>query len=188
VTKGTRILIVEDDAHERQGLSELLAAWGYETQTAANGAEGLEKVSSFSPIVIISDLRMPGLTGMDLLKQLREARVASHFIMLTGQGTIEEAVEATKLGAFNFLEKPVDPKRLQVELRNCLERHEGERKLEAAHRNEKNLGKDCKPPVGRVAIPTARVGRPDWKLRENAEGLPAHHEICRQAPSRIDPG
>jgi DNA-binding NtrC family response regulator len=140
VTKGTRILIVEDDAHERQGLSELLAAWGYETQTAANGAEGLEKVSSFSPIVIISDLRMPGLTGMDLLKQLREARVASHFIMLTGQGTIEEAVEATKLGAFNFLEKPVDPKRLQVELRNCLERHEGERKLEAAHRKLRDLG------------------------------------------------
>ena len=60
--------------------------------------------------------------------------------MLTGQGTIEEAVEATKLGAYNFLEKPVDPKRLQVELRNCVERHEGERQLEVAHRRLRDLG------------------------------------------------
>jgi DNA-binding NtrC family response regulator len=60
--------------------------------------------------------------------------------MLTGQGTIEEAVEATKLGAYNFLEKPIDPKRLQVELRNCMERQESERQLEVAHRRLRDLG------------------------------------------------
>ncbi len=140
VNKGTRILVVEDDAHERQGLAELLSAWGYDTQTAGDGVEALDKVSSFNPVVVISDLRMPEMTGMELLKQLRESRIIAHFIMLTGQGTIEEAVEATKLGAFNFLEKPVDAKRLQVELRNCLARHEGERQLEAAHRKLRDLG------------------------------------------------
>ncbi|MBZ5563003.1 MAG: sigma-54 dependent transcriptional regulator [Acidobacteriia bacterium] len=140
MNKGTRILVVEDDAHERQGLAELLSAWGYETQTAANGVEALDKISYFNPVVLISDLRMPEMTGMELLKQLRESHITAHFIMLTGQGTIEEAVEATKLGAFNFLEKPVDPKRLQVELRNCLARHEGERQLEAAHRKLRDLG------------------------------------------------
>jgi DNA-binding NtrC family response regulator len=140
LSKGAKVLIVEDDANERQGLADLLAVWGYETETATDGVEALEKIPAFSPVVVISDLRMPHMTGMELLKQLREARAGLNFIMLTGQGTIEEAVEATRLGAFNFLEKPVDPKRLQVELRNCLERHESERQLEAAQRRLRDLG------------------------------------------------
>jgi DNA-binding NtrC family response regulator len=140
VAKLGRILVVEDDPHARQGLSDLLGAWGYETDTAADGAEGLEKIEAFNPAVVISDLRMPQVTGMDLLRQLHDARPGLRFIMLTGQGTIEEAVEATKLGAYNFLEKPVDPKKLQVELRNCLERQESERQLEVAHRRLRDLG------------------------------------------------
>jgi DNA-binding NtrC family response regulator len=140
MAKGAKVLIVEDDAHERQGLAELLVGWGYEIETAAEGSEALEKISSFSPLVVISDLRMPGTTGMELLKQVRESHPGTIFIMLTGQGTIEEAVEATKLGAFNFLEKPLDPKRLQVELRNCFERHESARQLEAAQRRLRDLG------------------------------------------------
>ena len=135
-----KILVVEDDPHARQGLSDLLSAWGYETDTAADGAEGLEKIAAFNPAVVISDLRMPQVTGMELLRQLHDVRPGLRFIMLTGQGTIEEAVEATKLGAYNFLEKPVDPKRLQVELRNCLERQESERQLEVAHRRLRDLG------------------------------------------------
>jgi DNA-binding NtrC family response regulator len=140
VAKKARILIVEDNAHERQGLADLLSLWGYEAETAGDGSEALEKVSSFNPAVVISDLRMPRMTGMELLRQVREVHSGLSFIMLTGQGTIEEAVEATKLGAFNFLEKPLDTKRLQVELRNCLERHESERQLEAAHRRLRDLG------------------------------------------------
>ena len=97
-------------------------------------------MQAFNPTVVISDLRMPQVTGMDLLRQLHETAPGLRFIMLTGQGTIEEAVEATKLGAYNFLEKPVDPKRLQVELRNCMERQESERQLEVAHRRLRDLG------------------------------------------------
>src|SRR3989442_1359790 len=110
-------------------MADLLSAWGYEVEAAPDGVEALEKIPSFDPAVIISDLRMPRMGGMELLKQVRDSRLASSFIMLTAQGTIEEAVEATKLGAFNFLEKPVDTKRLQVELRNSLERHESERRV-----------------------------------------------------------
>ena len=140
MAKNAKILIVEDDAHERQGLADLLSLWGYETETAADGSEALEKMSSFNPAVVISDLRMPRVTGMELLREVHEVHPGLNFIMLTGQGTIEQAVEATKLGAFNFLEKPVDTKRLEVELRNCLERHESERQLEAAHRRLRDLG------------------------------------------------
>src|SRR5712692_8814076 len=121
-------------------MADLLSAWGYEVEAAPDGVEALEKIPSFDPAVIISDLRMPRMGGMELLKQVRDSRLASSFIMLTAQGTIEEAVEATKLGAFNFLEKPVDTKRLQVELRNSLERHESERQLEIAHRRLRDAG------------------------------------------------
>src|SRR5437899_4611252 len=83
---------------------------------------------------------MPVMGGMDLLKQVRETRPGINFIMLTGHASIDEAVEATKLGAFNFLEKPLNPQRLQVELRNCLERQESERQLEVARRRLRDLG------------------------------------------------
>jgi DNA-binding NtrC family response regulator len=140
VAKGSKILVVEDETNERLGLAELLKAWGYETETAADGVEALEKLRRFSPAVILSDLRMPRMGGMDLLKQLHDSQPDTGFIILTGQGTVEEAVEATKLGAFHFLEKPLDPKRLQVELRNCLERSEKDRQLEVAHRRLRELG------------------------------------------------
>lgn len=135
-----RVLVVDDEEHERQGLAELLTVWGYATETASNGEAALEKILAFDPAVVISDLRMPRLDGMSLLKQLRETRPDLTLIILTGQGTIEEAVEATKLGAFNFLEKPVDPKKLRVELRNCFERRESERQLEVAQRRLRDAG------------------------------------------------
>ncbi len=140
MAQGARILVVEDEANERTGLAELLQAWGYVAETAADGAEALEKAAEFAPAVILSDLRMPRLSGMDLLRQLRESGSAAAVIVLTGQGTVELAVEATKLGAFNFLEKPIDPQRLQIELRNCLERSETERQLEIANRRLSDQG------------------------------------------------
>ena len=140
VSTGAKVLVVDDDLHERQGLVELLAVWGYEADTATDGQEALEKVPAFHPAVVISDLRMPRVDGMGLLRELHETHPEITFIILTGQGTIEEAVEATKLGAFNFLEKPVDPKRLRIELRNCLERLENERQLEVAHRRLREAG------------------------------------------------
>jgi DNA-binding NtrC family response regulator len=135
-----KILVVDDDASEREGLAELLRMWGYDATVAADGPKALVQADAFNPSVIISDLRMPGMSGMDVLRKMRESRPDVTFIMLTAQGTIEEAVEATKLGAFNFLEKPVDPKRLQVELRNCLERRENELQLEIAHRRLREAG------------------------------------------------
>ena len=138
--KGERILIVDDEPNERDGLAELVATWGYQSGTAASGEEALEKIGAFDPTVVISDLRMPGVSGMDLLRQLRDSNPGLDFIMLTGQGSIEEAVEATKLGAYSFLEKPVNPKRLQIELRNCLQRHDSLRQLEVARRRLREAG------------------------------------------------
>ncbi|MGH7867706.1 MAG: sigma-54-dependent transcriptional regulator, partial [Candidatus Dormibacteraceae bacterium] len=124
----------------RNALEDLLRTWGYTVEAAADGDKGWEKIVSFSPAVVLSDLRMPGLSGMELLKQTRDLNRSIYFVMLTGHGSIQHAVEATRLGAFNFLEKPVDPRRLQIELRNCFERHDTERQLEAAQRKLRDLG------------------------------------------------
>jgi len=136
----TRVLVVENDGRLRNALAELIRSWGYEAESAPDGQQALEKISSFDPVLVVSDLRMPVMGGMDLLKQVRETRPGINFIMLTGHASIDEAVEATKLGAFNFLEKPLNPQRLQVELRNCLERQESERQLEVARRRLRDLG------------------------------------------------
>ena len=136
----TRVLVVENDVRLRNALAELIRSWGYEAESAPDGRQALEKISSFNPVLVVSDLRMPVMGGMDLLKQVRETRPGINFIMLTGHASIDEAVEATKLGAFNFLEKPLNPQRLQVELRNCLERQESERQLEVARRRLRDLG------------------------------------------------
>ena len=135
-----RVLVVENDVRLRNALAELIRSWGYEAESAPDGQQALEKISSFDPVLVVSDLRMPVMGGMDLLKQVRETRPGINFIMLTGHASIDEAVEATKLGAFNFLEKPLNPQRLQVELRNCLERQESERQLEVARRRLRDLG------------------------------------------------
>ena len=131
---------------------------------------------------------------MELLRQLHDSKPGLRFIMLTGQGTIEEAVEATKLGAYNFLEKPVDPKRLQVELRNCLERQESERQLEVAHRRLRDMGvlgslvgrsaqmQEVMRLIGMVA-PFQRV-RLDHRRKRHGEGVGGAHPARAQSPPR----
>ena len=140
MNRGPKVLVADDELNERQGLVELLGIWGYEADTAADGREAADKIEAFNPAIVVSDLRMPGMDGMELLRRVHQTHPGISFIILTGQGTIEQAVEATKLGAFNFLEKPVDPKRLRVELRNCIERQENGRQLEAAQRRLRDAG------------------------------------------------
>ena len=136
----SRILVVEDEASERQGAADLLRLWGHEVEVASNGQEALEKITSFNPALVIADLRMPSMGGIELLRRVREAGLTTSFMVLTGHATIEEAVEATKLGAYNFLEKPLNPQRLQVEIRNCLQSRESDRHLEVARRRLRDLG------------------------------------------------
>jgi len=138
--KAAKVLIVEDDFDVQQKMLELVSAWGYQALAASSAPEALQKLTSFNPLVIISDLSMPDMNGMELLKAVRASHPDIGFIMLTGHGSISEAVEATRLGAFNFLEKPLNPVRLEVELRNCVERYENREQLEAAHRRLRDAG------------------------------------------------
>ena len=114
------MLIVDDEKPARQGLSELVAGWGYETDTAADGLEALERVDSFSPLVVITDVVMPNMDGFKLLSRLREERPETAVILLTGQGSVDAAIRSVKEeGAFYYFEKPIDTRKLQLVLRKA---------------------------------------------------------------------
>jgi DNA-binding NtrC family response regulator len=121
---GERVLIVEDDPATRSGLAELVQAWGFQTDEAPDGEEALRKVTTFRPAIIVSDLVMPRMGGLDLLRSLKDQLTDITLILLTAQGTVESAVEAIKDGAYDYLTKPVDPQRLQILLSKAVERQE----------------------------------------------------------------
>ncbi len=114
-----KVLIVEDELHALTGLAELVSGWGYRTETARDGLEALERVQAWSPGIVVTDLKMPRMDGIELLGRLSELKQDQAVIVLTAQGSIERAVEAMKMGAYDFIQKPVDPTRLRTILANA---------------------------------------------------------------------
>jgi len=141
---GVKVLIVEDEPHALTGLAELISGWGYRTETARDGIEGWEKILAWSPSIVVTDLKMPRLDGIGLLARLSEegnnSNSGAAVILLTAQGTIQTAVEAMKLGAYDFLTKPVDAARLRNILANATRQRETEIELEVARRRLRETG------------------------------------------------
>ncbi len=108
VQPGGRVLIVDDEANARDALAELLEDEGYDTATAANGLEALARIETFEPDVVLTDLKMPKLDGLGLLRQAKERWPSISFIVMTAFGSIETAVAAIKEGAETYLTKPLD--------------------------------------------------------------------------------
>ena len=132
-----RILVADDQAASRTGLRALLARWGYEVEEASNGREALERAMSWTPAVVIADLVMPELDGMELLKQLQQEVPFASVIILTGHGSIETAVTAVKHGAYDYLTKPVDPARLRILIEKALEKAEALREVSVLRQRAK---------------------------------------------------
>ncbi len=133
-----RVLIVEDEENERTGLADLISAWGYRTDTAKDGLEGLEKVAAWSPAVVVTDNRMPRLDGMELLERLSGHAVK--VVLVTAQQSGERGFEAARLGAYDFIEKPINPVRLRSILQNATRQHGTERELEITRRTLRDKG------------------------------------------------
>ena len=121
-TTGARVLVVDDDAASRRMLEVRLRALGCEVAMAADGQEALTAVESHAPTLMLLDLRMPRLDGMELLRKLRKSGADFPVIVITAHGSVETAVEAMKEGAYDFLLKPFDPKHLEIVVRKALER------------------------------------------------------------------
>ena len=124
-----RILVADDDEAARSGLADLLSSWGYEVEQAMDGKDALEKAPEFGPAVVIADLVMPALDGVALLKPLAEVCPYAVVILLTGHATVETAVSAMREGAYDYLTKPVDPRRLRVLLDKAVERGEVQKEV-----------------------------------------------------------
>ncbi len=108
-----KVLIVEDELHARTGLTELVSSWGYRARGAADGLEGLEQIVAWSPAIVVTDLKMPRMDGMELLRRIGDLPERYCVVMLTAQGSIASAVEAMRAGAWDYLPKPVEPARLR---------------------------------------------------------------------------
>lgn len=104
----TKILVVDDDPQLRQSFDRLLIREGYETLTAPSAEDGINKVRSFQPDLIIMDVRMSGMTGLEAFKIIKEIDPKIPVIIMTAYGTTDSAIEATKLGAFDYILKPFD--------------------------------------------------------------------------------
>ncbi|MCX5753226.1 MAG: response regulator, partial [Candidatus Krumholzibacteria bacterium] len=107
------VLIVDDEHNIRLTLSRALEALKVDIDTASNGEEALAKLKEKEFTLILLDLRMPGMTGMEILRKLRETRPDIRVIIMTAYGTIESAVEAMKLGAVDFIQKPFVPEEVR---------------------------------------------------------------------------
>ncbi|WP_146589137.1 sigma-54-dependent transcriptional regulator [Puniceibacterium confluentis] len=112
MSKAMKIAIVDDEKDMRQSISQWLALSGYDTETFSSAEEALGSVGADYPGIVISDIRMPGMDGIQLLRKLMGHDSALPVIMITGHGDVPMAVEAMRIGAFDFLEKPFNPDRM----------------------------------------------------------------------------
>jgi two-component system nitrogen regulation response regulator NtrX len=116
-----RVLIVDDEKGIREALKQVLEYEEIEVQTCASGHEALRVYPEFRPHLVFLDVKMEGMDGLETLKRMRELDPSAQVVMISGHGTIQTAVEATQLGAYDFLEKPLDTDRILLTLRNALQ-------------------------------------------------------------------
>ncbi len=116
-----RLLIIDDEPEILKQVSGLMEDEGYGTVTASGGEEGIKTFAGGGVSLVLLDVYMPGMTGLEVLERLKEIDPGVPVIMVSGQGTIDVAVKATKLGAIDFIEKPFVPEKLLVSVANALE-------------------------------------------------------------------
>ncbi|MEO7503248.1 MAG: response regulator, partial [Gemmatimonadaceae bacterium] len=107
-----RILVVDDEQGIRAALGQLLEYEGYEVHAVSNAADGIAEYQKFNPDLVFMDVKMGGMDGLEALKRIREIDPAALVVMISGHATIRTAVEATQLGAYEILEKPLDTDRI----------------------------------------------------------------------------
>ncbi|MBI2987509.1 MAG: response regulator [Deltaproteobacteria bacterium] len=126
-----KILIVDDEPLNLELLERELAARDYTVESARNGEEALEKVDSFAPDLVLLDYMMPGMSGLEVLKELRRRGHGPPVVMITAYGTIERLAEATKEGAYDLITKPFDADHLRIVIEKALERQKAPSGAEA---------------------------------------------------------
>ena len=160
------LLIIDDEKSIRKTLTEILSFEGYKIEEAADGEEGLKKFREKTFDVVLCDIKMPRIDGLEFLQKAVEINADVPIIMISGHGTIETAVEAVKKGAYDFIQKPPDLNRLLITIRNAIERNtlvsETKRLKRKAFKVQEMIGesaaiKQIKDTIEKVAPTEARV-------------------------------
>jgi len=143
--KKEKILIVDDDRRLSEILANVLDYEGYDCDTSNDGEETISKFKKKTFDLVLLDLKLPDMSGMDILSKIKKLKPSVQIVMISGQGSIQTAVEATKKGAYDFLEKPLDTERVLVTIKNALEKGRLEREkallLESEKRRYAMVGK-----------------------------------------------
>ena len=147
----SRLLIIDDEEGIRKLLALSLSSDGYEVLTAASGEEGIGLFESKSPTIVLTDIKMPGIDGIEVLKQVKELRPDTEVIMITGHGDMDLAIEALKLDASDFLNKPIKDEALSVALMRAEERISIRQRLKAYTEDLENMVKMATEEVKRRA-------------------------------------
>ena len=122
MSKKSSILVIDDEEAMRDGCQQVLSKNGYHTETSADGVDGLRKVRELIPDLVLVDLKMPGISGMEVLEKIGQIDSTIITIVITGYATVESAVEAMKRGAYDFLPKPFTPDELRIVIKRGLEK------------------------------------------------------------------
>lgn len=128
-TKPTRILIIDDDPGIRKTLADILRAKGYETLSAKDGLEGLALLREEPFDLVLIDLKLPDISGLEVLEKVRVGCPSTEAIILTGNATLDSAIEATNQGAFSYLQKPYDMEQLLLFIRRAVEKQQADEEI-----------------------------------------------------------
>ncbi len=116
------VLVVDDELNQRSILKTILSAEGYETHVASSGEEALKIMKSFHPDVVLTDLKMEGMDGIELMEKIKSDENSAEVILMTAFGTIPSVVEAMNKGAYSYIEKPLDKDRVLLNVKNAFEK------------------------------------------------------------------
>ena len=172
------ILIVEDEQDMLYGLRKILSNQGHKVEIAGSGSAGLEKVQKYNFDIVVTDLRMPDVDGMELLRKVKELHSDTIVIVITGYGTVENAVEAMKLGAYDYITKPFDTEHLRIVVQKAMkqisltnENRYLKQQIKEAKDFQNIIGESCKMyDVFKIADKVARTDTTVLLLGESGTG------------------
>jgi DNA-binding NtrC family response regulator len=147
-----KIIVVDDDESIRQTICNYLKREKFETSSAADGDEGLELIKRISPDLVISDIRMPGLNGLELMKKVKEFEPGTHFILMTAYDDMDITIEAMKKGAYDYLEKPIEIEKLTIAINRALENKKLSDKLKTVIESDDDSEKNKNTIVGKAPV------------------------------------
>jgi DNA-binding NtrC family response regulator len=148
-----RVLVVDDHASAREAVADVLRQAGYDVATCTNASEALARLTPQSIDVVVTDLQMPGMNGLEFIREIEQRRLAVEVLMITAHASVESAVEAMRHGAFDYLEKPFDVVKLERAVAQACDR----RKLRESDANNSTTGIGVEVPDTKYSVQTGRL-------------------------------